>query len=104
MPVKANIKKVVDFQTTLAGGYSKEVTPDPIPNSEVKLFSVDGTACRLWESRSPPAFFFVTFVTFIFALLFREEFFCVQGKVKLFSVDGTAIVDCRRALSKNFIL
>ena len=41
----------------LTGGYSKEVTPDPIPNSEVKLFSVDGTACRLWESRSPPVFF-----------------------------------------------
>ena len=43
---------------TLAGGYSKEVTPDPIPNSVVKLFRVDGTACRLWESRSPPARFF----------------------------------------------
>ena len=42
---------------SLAGGYSKEVTPDPIPNSVVKLFCVDGTACRLWESRSPPAFF-----------------------------------------------
>ena len=27
-----------------SGDYSKEETPDPIPNSEVKLFSADGTA------------------------------------------------------------
>ena len=46
----------------MAGGYSKEVTPDPIPNSVVKLFRVDGTACRLWESRSPPAFFYALIV------------------------------------------
>ena len=25
------------------GNYSEEVIPDPIPNSEVKLFSADGT-------------------------------------------------------------
>ena len=25
------------------GDYSEEVIPDPIPNSEVKLFSADGT-------------------------------------------------------------
>ena len=42
----------------MTGGYSTEVTPDTIPNSAVKLCSVDGTACRLWESRSPPVFFF----------------------------------------------
>ena len=27
-----------------AGGYREEETPDPIPNSEVKLFLADGTA------------------------------------------------------------
>ena len=27
-----------------SGDYSIEETPDPIPNSEVKLFSADGTA------------------------------------------------------------
>ena len=35
------------------------VTPDPIPNSEVKPHSADGTAGEaLWESRTPPDFFF----------------------------------------------
>ena len=39
------------------GGYSEEVTPVPIPNTEVKLFSADGTARGpVWESRSPPKF------------------------------------------------
>ena len=28
----------------LLGGYGEEVTPDPIPNSEVKLLLADGTA------------------------------------------------------------
>ena len=43
----------------LAGDNSKEATPDPIPNSEVKLFCVDGTArVTVWESRTSPAFFY----------------------------------------------
>ena len=42
----------------LAGDNSEEATPDPIPNSEVKLFCVDGTAwVTTWESRTSPAFF-----------------------------------------------
>ncbi len=46
------------FLHNLAGDNSEEATPDPIPNSEVKLFSVDGTAwVTMWESRSLPAFF-----------------------------------------------
>ena len=37
------------------GGDCKEATPVPIPNTEVKLFSADGTArAAVWESRSPP--------------------------------------------------
>jgi len=28
----------------VSGGDIEEVTPDPIPNSEVKLFGADGTA------------------------------------------------------------
>ena len=37
------------------GGNSEEETPDPIPNSEVKLFSADGTARgTAWESRTSP--------------------------------------------------
>ena len=37
------------------GGNSEEAPPVPIPNTEVKLFSADGTAREtVWESRSPP--------------------------------------------------
>ena len=37
------------------GGHSKEDPPVPIPNTEVKLFSADGTArATVWESRSSP--------------------------------------------------
>ena len=41
-----------------SGGDGKEVTPVPISNTEVKLFSVDGTAWEtVWESRTPPEYF-----------------------------------------------
>jgi hypothetical protein len=37
------------------GGNGEEATPVPIPNTEVKLFSADGTAREAeWESRSLP--------------------------------------------------
>ena len=40
---------------SLFGGHSEEDPPVPIPNTEVKLFSADGTAWEtVWESRSPP--------------------------------------------------
>ena len=40
------------------GGHSEEDPPVPIPNTEVKLFSADGTAwVTVWESRSSPIFF-----------------------------------------------
>ena len=39
------------------GGDSEEDTPVPIPNTEVKLFSADGTAwVTMWESRTVPDF------------------------------------------------
>ena len=39
----------------ISGGDIEEVTPDPIPNSEVKLFGADGTAREaVWESRTLP--------------------------------------------------
>ena len=42
----------------MSGGDSEEVTPVPIPNTEVKLFSADGTARgTAWESRTPPDMF-----------------------------------------------
>ena len=41
------------------GGHSGEETPVPIPNTEVKLPSADGTAGEsLRESRSLPGFFY----------------------------------------------
>ena len=40
-----------------SGGDIEEATPDPIPNSEVKLFGADGTAREaVWESRTLPGF------------------------------------------------
>ena len=42
----------------LFGGHSESVTPVPIPNTEVKPLSADGTAREAWwESRSPPILF-----------------------------------------------
>ena len=39
----------------IPGGYNERVTPVPIPNTEVKPLSVDGTARETeWESRSLP--------------------------------------------------
>ena len=46
------------------GGDSEEATPVPIPNTEVKLFSADGTAREaVWESRTLPKTFFEQPVT-----------------------------------------
>ena len=43
------------------GGDSEEATPVPIPNTEVKLFSADGTAREaVWESRTLPKIFFLS--------------------------------------------
>ena len=40
------------------GGDGEEATPVPIPNTEVKLFSADGTAWEaVWESRTLPKIF-----------------------------------------------
>jgi hypothetical protein len=39
----------------ISGGNIEEAIPDPISNSEVKLFGADGTArATLWESRTLP--------------------------------------------------
>ena len=44
--------------TKFPGGHRSRVTPVPIPNTEVKPVSADGTACvGAWESRSLPGFF-----------------------------------------------
>lgn len=47
-----------DEAPKVSGGDIEEATPDPIPNSEVKLLGADGTAREaVWESRTLPGFF-----------------------------------------------
>ena len=42
----------------ISGDDFEEATPDPIPNSVVKLFGADGTAwVAVWESRTSPGLF-----------------------------------------------
>jgi hypothetical protein len=44
-----------DEKIIFLGGYSREETPVPIPNTEVKLSSADGTAwVTVWESKTLP--------------------------------------------------
>jgi hypothetical protein len=46
------------YDPKVSGGDLEEATPDPIPNSEVKLLGADGTAREaVWESRTLPGFF-----------------------------------------------
>src|SRR5215211_3081900 len=48
---------MVSSLTTDFGGHSDRVTPVPIPNTEVKPASADGTwGVTPWESRTPPDF------------------------------------------------
>ena len=43
----------------VSGDYYEEVTPVPIPNTEVKLFSADNTWwVAVWENRSSPDFIY----------------------------------------------
>src|SRR5438128_12552197 len=47
------------YDPKVSGGDIDEATPDPIPNSEVKLVGADGTAREaVWESRTLPGFFY----------------------------------------------
>ena len=42
------------------GDHREAETPVPIPNTTVKRFFANGTAVRLWESRSSPGFFLLS--------------------------------------------
>ncbi len=49
------------------GGDSEEVTPVPMPNTEVKLFSADGSrGVSPCESRTPPSFFYFIYHVFVY--------------------------------------
>src|SRR3989475_11600037 len=48
--------RIPNPEPTFAGGHRSRVTPVPIPNTEVKPATADGTAWEtVWESRSLPA-------------------------------------------------
>ena len=48
---------IVPFERKVSGDHSGRVTPVPIPNTEVKPASADGTWGETpWESRSSPEF------------------------------------------------
>ena len=49
---------IVDPGIWFSGLISERATPVPIPNTEVKPFSADGTAwAAVWESRTRPGFY-----------------------------------------------
>ena len=61
----------------VSGGDIEKATPDPIPNSEVKLLGADGTAyASRWESRTLPG-------------LFRSSTLALRGGV---DADGARLV------------
>ena len=48
-----NVNIILVLRKDKCGYYSKEDTPVPIPNTEVKLFSADGTWwVTAWESKT----------------------------------------------------
>src|SRR3954447_15964637 len=56
------------------GGHRRGVTPVPIPNTEVKLSTADGTAwVTVWESRSLPGLFLQG------PLVVSGPFFCTEA-------------------------
>lgn len=62
------------MKNRFAGVYSDGATPDPIPNSEVKPVSGDGSAVvTLWESSTMPAFLFVSPIRKLIGLFFWPE-------------------------------
>ena len=51
------------------GDHREAETPVPIPNTTVKRFFANGTAVRLWESRSSPGLFFYLLSFLLFSSL-----------------------------------
>lgn len=57
------------------GDHREAETPVPIPNTTVKRFFANGTAVRLWESRSSPGLFLSSLLLpfFFFASFFSFD-------------------------------
>jgi hypothetical protein len=55
LEVRQRSTKKLLWTPKVSGGDIEEAIPDPISNSEVKLFGADGTArATVWESRTLP--------------------------------------------------
>src|SRR4051812_46371442 len=80
----------------VSGGHSGGVTPVPIPNTEVKPSSADGTWDESpWESRTPPDFFQREGLTAL-SLTFWREFAPVAGRMPTREATSPTIADpCR---------
>ena len=77
----------------VSGLDSERATPVPIPNTEVKPFSADGTArAAVWESRTRPGFYSKRRQQMLAAFFFAAKFniFCKSfslRNVKVLSID-----------------
>ena len=69
------------------GDHREAETPVPIPNTTVKRFFANGTAVRLWESRSSPGLFFI-FPSPSFFLLASSFYFDEQVGLSEEEVNG----------------
>ena len=78
-------------RNTFFGGNSEEATPVPIPNTEVKLFSADGTATvAWWESRSPPNLILKARIIFWIRAFFVALYFTAKNYVPKMWLYGKA--------------
>ena len=65
------------------GGHRRGVTPVPIPNTEVKLSTADGTArVTAWESRSLPGLFLTRPDAKASGLFFLVPVFLTEGHLR----------------------
>ena len=90
------------------GGYGGEETPVPIPNTEVKLPSADGTAWETaWESRSPPESF-VPLINSLIRGFFTSQIPYIRFKSPhsywIIDINDTAAVSVRKTLFPKDIM
>ena len=86
----------------LAGGHSREATPDPLPNSAVKISSADGTAVKtVGEQVAAGLFIFARWATtslvsllatFLSVYLLDIRFFCTRRRGNYYCRRGNYFV------------
>ena len=68
LPCKQEVSGSIPLTSIMSGDDGERVTPVPIPNTEVKSFSADGTwGATPWESRTSPGLNESTFLLACFA-------------------------------------